>query len=1080
MNVNRNVIWFRQKLLLYIAIWCLPSMLVFAQGPDPNQPKIDQLIPPSPEAAALAKFSTIPVSTYTGTPDINIPLYTLQYKDIGVPISLKYHASGFRVSEEASRVGLGWTVHAGGVISRTVRGNKDEKSQAYGYMNLAAQGWSVDCSDDNFVKNVANQGGYDGEPDAFSFNFMGMSGQFVFDTNGEVKTLNCSELAEFVPTIVAEDIVAWTVRDGNGYTYEFSEYDRSKNHSVTNGQTGTYTEWANTAWYLTKIISPLHDEVSFQYVEMNPAVTIRDVAISESSYHRRSQTSTDCETGMSYITRSANHIDQWMMLSGITSPNFVIEFNDGIPREDLTGTHSLGEIVIKETGLSDKVRSIQFTQSHFVSDGCTVTNDDAECYRLKLEQVDFLGFSPVNQNGTIGETYSFEYRAANLPRRDSYEQDHWGFFNDNGEDISLTPTLLPQTIIFYTNGTPLPLNGADREPNGATMLGCMLEAIQYPTGGRAEFLFEPHAYSRSGGQIFPFKIAGGARVKEIRMISGNGNPDMVTIYEYEDQNDPTLSSGMINAPIQYTYKKNAYKEWTEPNGVGGFDHFSKDCAYTIRSSSSQIPIMNTRGSHVGYDRVIEKQTGNGSTEYFYYSVQDFPDDLALINDPRYEKFYVRQNNDWKRGILEKKKVFDEAGDILQESDYDYSFPICETIKGLHAEIDKKRVLTGPGIKDEYFCYTVYDRRGWAKLDQVSETIYSQGSTALSTSKQSTYSYNSRNQLRSTEYLNTDGTVDKTESYYPGELDPDNAAMTFGIPEMWDDNDPDYQHILAPVMMSRTLQGIQPLSKIQANYSFNSSLDIVQLSGNEAFPSYFMANPNKIFFFYDEKGNLQGSEREDGIRTTILRTKDFSLPAARVLNGANGNCAYTSFDFGVEEDPSNGGKRIDGNWEMVGSGGWDRADARTGIGRYNVSANNQIRTSITDGDIYTLSFWTTSNKNLENDFDITPAYSVIHDGETEIDGWKYYELEMTLTTGQEVKILGNQSPVTYYNWIDELRLYPSDAQMNSISYDEYLRVHTMTDANNQSVFYTYDEIGRLIEVRDFEGNLLNVTEYHYTN
>jgi len=60
------------------------------------------IIPPSPEAAALGKFGEIPVGKYSGIPNINIPLHTLQSRVISVPISLSYHASGIKVEEEAS------------------------------------------------------------------------------------------------------------------------------------------------------------------------------------------------------------------------------------------------------------------------------------------------------------------------------------------------------------------------------------------------------------------------------------------------------------------------------------------------------------------------------------------------------------------------------------------------------------------------------------------------------------------------------------------------------------------------------------------------------------------------------------------------------------------------------------------------------------------------------------------------------------------------------------------------------------------------------------------------------------------
>src|ERR1700683_2467612 len=76
---------------------------------------VPNYIPPSPNAAALMKFSDVPVSPYTGTADITVPIYTIQARGITVPISVSYHTGGINLEEEASWVGLGWAMNAGGM-----------------------------------------------------------------------------------------------------------------------------------------------------------------------------------------------------------------------------------------------------------------------------------------------------------------------------------------------------------------------------------------------------------------------------------------------------------------------------------------------------------------------------------------------------------------------------------------------------------------------------------------------------------------------------------------------------------------------------------------------------------------------------------------------------------------------------------------------------------------------------------------------------------------------------------------------------------------------------------------------------
>ena len=81
--------------------------------------------PLSPEVSSIAKYIEIPVGTYTGVPNIDIPLYKIDVRDLSIPISLSYHSSGIKVEEEASWVGLGWSLNAEGTISRQIRGVDD-------------------------------------------------------------------------------------------------------------------------------------------------------------------------------------------------------------------------------------------------------------------------------------------------------------------------------------------------------------------------------------------------------------------------------------------------------------------------------------------------------------------------------------------------------------------------------------------------------------------------------------------------------------------------------------------------------------------------------------------------------------------------------------------------------------------------------------------------------------------------------------------------------------------------------------------------------------------------------------------
>src|SRR5690606_15720248 len=166
----------------------------------------------SPSVAALMRFEEIPVNPYTGIPDISIPLFstpTLSDK-VNLDISLNYHVSSIGAGEVASFTGLGWSLMAGGSISRTVRGAVDEYNQVGGASRAGksgiynrppnkdsynynyyyeAESWTYSPSEENYFNRFKwdgyEKGIYDTEHDLYQFNFMGISGRFYLRMNAQ-------------------------------------------------------------------------------------------------------------------------------------------------------------------------------------------------------------------------------------------------------------------------------------------------------------------------------------------------------------------------------------------------------------------------------------------------------------------------------------------------------------------------------------------------------------------------------------------------------------------------------------------------------------------------------------------------------------------------------------------------------------------------------------------------------------------------------------------------------------------------------------------------------------------------------
>ena len=215
------------------------------------------VIPPSPQAAALARYAEYPVSHTTGVPDITIPLYEIRMGDFTLPISISYHASGCRVDEIPTCVGLGWTLNAGGAVTRTILGapdfeftdiyNTDCSPRDYSYLMNALGSSDTDLS--LAASIISNHPETDTESDRYCLNAGGHSLVFRYSHNdGEFVVLNHENCNIFCRGCGLTSSFAIGFPDGT--SWEFTEHERTG--VDTGGEGMPYT----TAWYVTEIKTP--------------------------------------------------------------------------------------------------------------------------------------------------------------------------------------------------------------------------------------------------------------------------------------------------------------------------------------------------------------------------------------------------------------------------------------------------------------------------------------------------------------------------------------------------------------------------------------------------------------------------------------------------------------------------------------------------------------------------------------------------------------------------------------------------------------------------------------------------------
>ena len=252
------------------------------------------IIPPSPDAAALGKYGAIPMGLYSGQPQVNVPLYNVSEGDIDINLSLSYSGGGVKVEDISSMVGLGWTLNAGGVITRSVKGKPDDDAGGYFDPTL------YDRPRPTLANNVLTDelkwrlatGASDGESDLYYFNIGDYAGSFYFDTNRQPRFFEHSNL-KIVPYMTNLRLDSFKVVTEKGIEYIFDQKETqstsTKSWSTGQGEPAEFvpaTREYTSSWYLSKIRSPNGYHVNFEY-DPQPKSVVYETMGSERSYFRK-------------------------------------------------------------------------------------------------------------------------------------------------------------------------------------------------------------------------------------------------------------------------------------------------------------------------------------------------------------------------------------------------------------------------------------------------------------------------------------------------------------------------------------------------------------------------------------------------------------------------------------------------------------------------------------------------------------------------------------------------------------------------------------------------------------------------
>jgi len=485
-----------KKLLLFFTASILSTAAIAQSIADINSPKI---MPPSPEAAALGKYAQIPVDKATGVPGISIPIYDIKTPRFTLPVSLSYHASGIKVDETAPWTGIGWSLNAGGAVTRSMVGIADDTQGVGFYTNpttlpTTQQLYMNFHADSTYIQQVA-QNLQDSQPDNFFYNFADKSGGFVFGTDKKPILIPYKPLKITFAVSTVNAPSSFTIVDEKGDTYFFNDNETSYNPNIW-GLTGVST------WYLTKMISAdKSDTIKFYYKQDPGVFSDNSYSTSQNVGPQDAPTNATSVWNMVYTTNTAR--TQQIHLDSIVFQGGKVAFTTKNGRKD-NGYVALDSVIVSNYDYNkrkyNRLKSFKLQTDYFYSSlnnppsPANYNTDSVSRYRLKL-----VGLTENDANNAAVKSHQFSYNATMLPPVHNFGQDNWGYYNGRWNNQSLLQSQQItgyfgssfSPVVYNIGGTP---GSVDRSVSAASMQAGVLQQVTYPTGGYTIFNYEPNQY----------------------------------------------------------------------------------------------------------------------------------------------------------------------------------------------------------------------------------------------------------------------------------------------------------------------------------------------------------------------------------------------------------------------------------------------------------------------------------------------------------------------------------------------------------------------------------------------------------
>lgn len=637
----------------------------------------EKIIPPNPIAASFKLYGDVPVSYNTGVPDITIPLYTIQIGDFSLPIELRYHIKALKPASCASNVALGWSLHYGGIVSRTVYGEPDGMTVVT-YGTGIGTGSNIDLQDlyKDYQTDIKFK---DTEYDIFNYNINGKYGEFIFDGNVQ-------QMSKKPVSIKFEGYQNIDISDDHGNTFKFGY-----------GKTEMTSTWdksmdATTSWMLSQIALATNQQINFNYVDTTYSTTDYNEQLYLEDEFTAAQMAYDVPCLSSgpnvYNTPVQKKIKSLSLrahyekcIKEITFPNGKVEFILN-PKDKrlITGVKVYqGSALIKSYGFNIPNSGGYMDYMRLLRN---VTEKDGVSNKVNEYQFTYYNEAPVYKNQS---TDYWGYNNNTVYTENSFPL---GVYSNEAPELNISHTLIPGVHVIG-NEDPVDFGkpslssvtlGLSKEANEISCEKNALKKIVYPTGGETEFEYELNECRYSDPNAI---IKGdGLRIKKITNNPINGLSSTKTfLYEPQERfGDDFDIDNFVNT--SYSVGIYRYLRYSSPSNYtpsqrlvrarirsynsflsSRLSNYLKDIQY-----SKVTELIGTGPDNVGKNIYYFQYENSHENDYLRYRLLPYPSDFKSPD------CYLLKYRSWDNGLLYKKESYKQnETEPLERSYFNYVY-----------------------------------------------------------------------------------------------------------------------------------------------------------------------------------------------------------------------------------------------------------------------------------------------------------------------------------------------------------------------------------------------------------------------